>query len=166
MRKIFLMLLLVFSLNACSVNEKSVLNVDITNKPTIYSINEDELENILMNSSEKYLILFCGSSDICCQAILKETNNVKINLNVPYYYFDVDDYIKNSFEEKGTEHFWDFMNKQSLNKIPTLQLREGKKVLSSHNISEHGSDILSQEELELREKNDIDGFVSWMKNLK
>ena len=168
MRKILILMLGGLLLCGCDSGKKSSLGAEVSRSPKIQTITESELES-LADTEENYFVLFCGGTDITCQAIVEDTRKLKLNQPAAYYFFDLDEAIMatsaqdSEAAQSAIQDFLTFMNRYAITRMPTVHYYQGAKRIKTYNIQEQdGSRILTEEEEQAR----IAGFRTWMNNLK
>ena len=93
MKKIIAFIVVSLLLCGCASDKKSSLGAQISRSPKIRSITEAELES-LADTEENYFILFCAGKDVTCQAIVEDTQKLKLSQPAAYYFFDLQDVYK------------------------------------------------------------------------
>ena len=87
MRKAIVLAAVCLFLISCIAVKRSSLGAEISRSPQMQTITEDELES-LMDTEENYFILYCGAKDITCQAIIQDTQKLKLHQASAYYFLE------------------------------------------------------------------------------
>ena len=168
MKKIIAFIVISLLLCGCASDKKSSLGAQISRSPKIQSITEAELES-LADTEENYFILFCAGKDVTCQAIVEDTQKLKLSQPAAYYFFDLEDSItaRSTQDAKAAEQaiqdFLAFLDRYAITKIPTIHYYKGAKFIKSHNIEEYeNSAVLTEAEEQAR----IEEFRNWMNSVE
>ena len=161
MKKIIAFIVVSLLLCGCASDKKSSLGAQISRSPKIRSITEAELES-LADTEENYFILFCAGKDVTCQAIVEDTQKLKLSQPAAYYFFDLQDSIA-ACSTQAIQDFLAFLDRYAITKIPTVHFYKGAKFIKSHNIEEsENSAVLTEAEEQAR----IEEFRNWMNSVE
>ena len=110
----------------------------------------------------------CGK-DVTCQAIVEDTQKLKLSQPAAYYFFDLEDSITAcstqdaKAAEQAIQDFLAFLDRYAITKIPTIHYYKGAKFIKSHNIEEYeNSAVLTEAEEQAR----IEEFRNWMNSVE
>lgn len=163
MRKTIVMAAVCLFLISCTAVKRSSLGAEISRSPQMQTITEDELES-LMDTDENYFTLYCGAKDITCQAIIQDTQKLKLHQASAYYFLDTETLMNASAkQEQAALDFIAFMERYSITKFPSVHYKQGAKIIKTHRIEDRDSSkVLTEAEEQAR----ISGFRLWMNSVE
>ena len=163
MRKAKAMAAVCLFLISCTAVKRSSLGAEISRSPRMQTITEDELES-LMDTEENYFILYCGAKDITCQAIIQDTQTLKLHQPSAYYFLDTEALMDASAkQEQAALDFIALMERYSITKFPSIHYKQGAKIIKTYRIEDRDS---SKVLTEAEEQAQISGFRLWMNNVE